>query len=255
MSVAIDLSGQIALVTGASQGIGHAIACMLHRAGATVYLNHPDLGDGQTRRDAQGLADEMNAQRADSARVVAADVSRADDVMRMMETVKEQDGHLDLLVNNAGILRDRSIAKMTLDDWDAVIATNLSGVFLTSKFALEIMREGGAIVNLGSLSAQAGFHGQANYAAAKGGVHSLTRVLSREAARRKIRVNAVAPGIIATRMMDAVAENVRESMAQAIPMKRFGEPEEVASCVLFLLSTLASYVTGHILEIDGGWNG
>ena len=164
--IAIDLAGEIALVTGASQGIGEAIARCLHRAGATVVLNHPDLGDGRTRLDAEAIADDLNLQRNDSAIVLAADVACEDAVRAMMAAVKERFGGLDLLVNNAGILRDRSIAKMTLDDWRSVIDTNLTGVFLGCKYGLEILRDGGSIVNLGSLSAVAGFHGQANYASA-----------------------------------------------------------------------------------------
>lgn len=253
--VAIDLSGKVALVTGASQGIGEAIARVLHQAGATVALNHPDLGDGRTRTDAEAVARSLNAHRADSAFVFAADVSSEDAVKGMTTSVKEHLGGLDVLVNNAGILRDRSIAKMTVEDWRAVLDTNLTGVFLGCKYGLEILRPGGSIVNLGSLSAVAGFHGQSNYAAAKGGVHSLTRVLSREAARKQIRVNAVAPGVIDTPMMAAVAQDVRDGMARAIPMGRFGQADEVASAVLFLASPLASYVTGHILEVNGGWHG
>ncbi len=144
---------------------------------------------------------------------------------------------------------------MTLEEWNAVIDTNLSGVFHGCKFGLEVMRDGGSIVNMGSLSAAAGFHGQANYAAAKAGVHALTRVLARECARRSIRVNAVAPGVIDTPLMTRVAESVREGMTRAIPLGRFGSPREVASVVLFLVSDLASYVTGHTLEVNGGWRG
>jgi 3-oxoacyl-[acyl-carrier protein] reductase len=255
MAIAIDLSGRTALVTGASQGIGAEVARTLHRAGALVILNHPDLGDGRTRADAEAIAGELNRERADSADVVAADVSDAEAVRAMMGEVRDRRGGLDILVNNAGILRDRSVAKMTLDEWEAVIGTNLSGVFYGCKFGLEVLRDGGAIVNMGSLSAKAGFHGQANYAAAKAGVQGLTRVLARECARRSIRVNAVAPGVIDTPLMAAVAEAVREGMAKAVPMQRFGTPREVADAVLFLCSPLASYITGHTLEVDGGWRG
>jgi 3-oxoacyl-[acyl-carrier protein] reductase len=255
MSRTIDLVGKTALVTGASRGIGAEIVRVLHQAGADVVVNHPDLDAGQTRRDSDSLAEELNLVRSDSAWVEAANVCDPDSVKDMMARVKERRGGLDILVNNAGILRDKSIAKMTLEDWSAVIGTNLTGVFLGCKFGLEVMRDGGSIVNIGSLSASAGFHGQANYAAAKGGVHSLTRVLARECARRAIRVNAVAPGVIDTAMMAAVAQDVREGMARAIPLRRFGEPREVASAVLFLASDLASYVTGHTLSVNGGWRG
>jgi 3-oxoacyl-[acyl-carrier protein] reductase len=255
MSVAIDLSAKIALVTGASQGIGAAIARALHQAGAQVILNHPDLGNGQTRADAEALAGELQAIRPGSASVQAADVSNPTAVESMMRSVREAFGGIDILVNNAGILRDRTVAKMTLDEWRAVIDVNLSGVFHCCKYGLAIFNDGGAIVNLGSLSAEAGFHGQANYAAAKAGVQALTRVLSRECARRGIRVNAVAPGLIESSMTAQIAETVRAEMLKAMPVKRFGQPHEVAGPVLFLCSPLASYVNGHVLEINGGWHG
>ncbi len=255
MSVNIDLSGRVALVTGASQGIGAAIAGRLHEAGATVILNHPGSPDGRTRSDAEALAASLNAARPGSAAIVAADVADPGAVRAMMQSVAEARGGLDLLVNNAGILRDRTIAKMSLEEWRAVVDVNLSGVFHCCKFGLEVLRDGGAIVNLGSLSARAGFHGQANYAAAKAGVQSLTRVLSRECARRKIRVNAVAPGVIATNMAAKIAPEVRAEMLRQIPFRRFGTPAEVADAVLFLCSPLAGYITGHVLEVDGGWRG
>ena len=253
--ICLDLAGKTALVTGASQGIGEAIVRRLHEAGATVYLNHPNLGEGATERDSDRISEELNLRRSGSARIVVADVCREDQVQAMMTTIREQSGGLDILVNNAGILRDRSIAKMGLDDGKAVIDTNLTGVFLGCKYGLEILNEGGSIVNLGSLSASAGFHGQANYAAAKAGVHGLTRVAAREASKRGIRVNAVAPGVISTPMMAAVAPLVREGMSKAIPLGRFGLAEEVANAVVFLVSPLASYITGHILEVNGGWHG
>lgn len=255
MSVTIELAGRTALVTGASQGIGAEVARILHRAGARVVLNHPDQGSGRTRADAEQLADELNRERSGSARVVAADVSDPQAVQAMMASVPEQEGGLDFLINNAGILRDRSIAKMSLDDWRSVIDVNLSGVFFGCKFGLEVMRNSGAIVNLGSLSAEAGFFGQANYAAAKAGVQALTRVLSRECARRSIRVNAVAPGVIDTAIMASVPQTVRAGMQQAIPLQRFGTTSEVAGAVLFLCSPLASYITGHTLQVNGGWRG
>ncbi len=255
MSVDIDLGGKVALVTGASQGIGAAIARVLHQAGASIYLNHLGPSGSPPAEDAMALAVILNGHRPHSAWCVPADVSDAEQVRSMMGEIQAQGRKLDILVNNAGILRDRSIAKMSPEDWKAVLDVNLGGVFFSCKYGLEIMNDGGAIVNLGSIAASAGFHGQSNYAAAKGGVHSLTYVLSREASRRGIRVNAVAPGIIDTPLMQAVAPEVRQTMARSIPMGRFGEPGEVAGCVLFLVSSLASYVTGHVLEIHGGWHG
>ena len=255
MPAIIDLSGKTALVTGASQGIGAAIARALHGAGAQVVINHPDSADGKTLQDSLALADQLNRQRAGSAVVEAADVSDAAVVQAMMERVKRDLGGLDILVNNAGILRDRSIAKMTLDEWQAVLSVNLTGVFHCSKFGLEVMRDGGAIVSVGSLAAKIGAHGQSNYAAAKAGVQALVRVLARECAKRRIRVNAVAPGAIDTAMMASVAEKAREQLSSAIALGRMGQPEEVASAVLFLCSDLASYVTGHVLEVDGGFRG
>lgn len=255
MAITIDLSGKTALVTGASQGIGAAIARVLHRAGARVVLNHPDLGDGQTRADAERIAAELDADRADSAVVQAADVSDPVAVEAMMIAVRDSLGGLDFLVNNAGILRDRTIAKMSLDEWRRVIDVNLSGVFFGCKFGLEVMRDGGAIVNMSSLSAEAGIFGQSNYSAAKAGVSALTRVLSKECARRGIRVNAVAPGLVQTSMADSIAEPIRAEMLKAIPARRLASPEEIANAVLFLCSPLSSYITGHTLKVNGGWRG
>jgi 3-oxoacyl-[acyl-carrier protein] reductase len=253
MSIAIDFTGKVALVTGASQGIGAQIARTFHHAGATVVINHPDIGS--TGADAKKLAAEMNAARAGSVMTGAADVSQADAVQRMMVEVRERLGGIDFLINNAAILRDRTIARMTLEEWRAVLDVNLSGVFHCCKFGLEIMRDGGAVVSLGSIAAIQGFFGQANYAAAKAGVQAVMRVLSRECARRGIRANAVAPGVIDTAMAATIPENVRAEMMKNIPLARFGAAEEVASVVLFLCSPLASYISGQTIEVNGGWRG
>ena len=251
--ISIDLAGKVALITGASQGIGAQIARTFQQAGATVILNHPGLPN--TSADAEALATSLNQRRSGSALIIAADVSKPEAVQAMMQQVQAQAGGLDFLINNAAILRDRTIAKMGLEEWDAVIDVNLSGVFYCCKYALEIMRDGGAIVSSGSIAAIQGFFGQANYASAKAGVQAMMRVLSREAAKRNIRANAIAPGVIDTSMAAAIPESVRAEMLKNVPLARFGTTEEVANVVLFLCSPLASYVTGQTIEINGGWRG
>ena len=253
MSIHLDFSGKVALITGASQGIGAEMARRFHTAGADVILNHPDLGT--TRADAEQLAAALYAVRPDSAKVVAADVSDAPAVQRMMRDAQTRHGGIDFLINNAGILRDRTVAKMTIEEWQTVVDVNLTGVFHCCKFGLEIMRDGGAIVSLGSISAFHGSFGQANYAAAKAGVAALMRVVSREAARRGIRANAIAPGVVDTMMLAAIPDPVRAEMLKSIPLGRLATPAEVANVALFLCSPLASYVTGQTLEVNGGWRG
>lgn len=253
MSLTLDLTGKVALITGASQGIGAQIARTFHQAGATVVLNHPAVGT--TGRDAQAVVDLLNCLRPESAFCTAADVADAAAVQAMMQDVRQRAGGLDFLINNAAIIRDRTVAKMSLDEWQAVIDVNLSGVFHCCKFGLEIMRDGGAIVSLGSIAAIQGFYGQANYAAAKSGVQAMMRVVAREAARRGIRANAIAPGVIDTAMAATIPEAVRAEMVKNIPLARFGKPDEVANVALFLCSPLASYVSGQTIEVNGGWRG
>ncbi len=253
MSISIDLSRKVALITGASQGIGEQIARTFHAANAVVVVNHP--GMDAAREDAEELVAELNALRAGSADSVAANVANPEAVKEMMRQVLETRGGLDFLINNAAIIHDRTLAKMSLEEWNSVIDVNLSGVFHCCKFALEIMRDGGAVVSLGSIAAIQGFYGQANYAAAKAGVQAMMRVLSREGAKRGIRANAIAPGVVDTAMAATIPERVRADMLKNIPLGRFGTREEIAHVALFLCSGLASYVTGQTIEVNGGWRG
>jgi len=249
MSIAIDLTGKVVLVTGSSQGIGAAIVRCFHEAGAKVLINHP--GFSQTQSDAEQLAHDLGG----NAFVYAGDISKPDQVESMMRQIGEDHGGMDFLINNAAILRDRTIAKMSIEDWDSVIDVNLSGVFYCCKYGLQILRDGGAIVSLGSIAGIMGFFGQSNYAAAKSGVMSMMRVISRESARRGIRANSIAPGVIETSMAASIPVEVRAEMVKNVPLNRFGKPEEIANTALFLCSPLASYITGQTIEVNGGWRG
>ena len=253
MSIEINLATKVALITGASQGIGAQIARTFHRAGALVALNHPDLGS--TGQDAEALAAELNQVRPQSAVALAANVADPAAVQAMMATLQQRLGGIDFLINNAAIIRDRTLAKMDLAEWNDVIGVNLSGVFHCCKYGLPILRDGGAIVSLGSIAAIQGFYGQANYAAAKAGVQAMMRVISREAARRGIRANAIAPGVIDTAMAATIPENVRTEMLKNVPLGRLGRTEDVAHVALFLCSPLAAYVSGQTIEVNGGWRG
>ncbi|MCY2948740.1 MAG: 3-oxoacyl-ACP reductase FabG [Planctomycetota bacterium] len=246
---AIDLSGKVALVTGASQGLGSATTRALHAAGATVVINFFPDPDKVNEARAQVLAAELG----ERCLFVGADVRDPGAVDRMFEAVRASLGGIDIVVNNAAVLRDRTIRNMTDEDWQAVIDTNLTGVFHMNRAAARHLRDDGRIVSMASIAATVGFFGQANYAAAKAGVAAMTRVLSRELARRRITVNAVAPGVVLTEMGKSIPEGVRESMLAQIPLGRFGEPDEIANVILFLCSPLASYMTGQTLHVNGGW--
>jgi 3-oxoacyl-[acyl-carrier protein] reductase len=249
--VSIDLTGQSAVVTGASQGLGREIATLLHRAGAGVVVNYwPDPADANRRQ-----ADSLVAALGDRAVAHPADVRDPDAMAALMEAAVARFGRLDILVNNAGIIRDRSLRNMTAPEWQDVIDTNLTGVFNACRAAAPRLADGGRIVSLSSVSAFLGFFGQANYAAAKAGVVALTKVLAREMARRRITVNAVAPGVALTEMGRSIPEEARAAMLANVPLGRFAEPEEIAGAVLFLVSPLASYVTGQTLHVNGGWWG
>jgi len=249
--IAIDLSNKCALITGASQGLGACTARILHQAGANIVINYYPDAEGKQERLAKELAEQLGTRAA----IQAGDVRQVEHCRRMIDFAKSTFGSLDIVVNNAGIIRDRTIRKMTEADWQDVIDTNLSGVFHVCQAAAESIADHGRIVNLASISGVIGFFGQANYSSAKAGVIALTKVLSRELAKRKITVNAVAPGVVLTEMGQSIPEASRSQMLQQIPLGRFGEPEEIAQTILFLCSPLASYITGQTVHVNGGWLG
>jgi 3-oxoacyl-[acyl-carrier protein] reductase len=234
-----SLDGKTALVTGASRGIGKAIALELASAGASVTVGYRG-----SREEAEAVANEVGG------RAVRADVSEADEARALVE----QAGNLDLLVNNAGVTRDGLLARMPDEDWRTVIETNLSGMFFTCRAAARGMmkRRAGSIVNVSSIVGLRGNPGQTNYAAAKAGIVGFTKALARELGVRGVRANVVAPGYVKTALTDVLPEEAREAMLANTPLGRLGDPEDVARAVRFLCSDEASFITGEVLLVDGG---
>ncbi|MGE7693462.1 3-oxoacyl-[acyl-carrier-protein] reductase [Lysinibacillus sp. NPDC094177] len=242
------LEGKVAVVTGASRGIGRAIAFKLADEGAKVVVNYSG---------SQAKAEEVVAsiqENGGEAIAVQASVSKTEEVTALMDAAVKTFGSLDILVNNAGITRDNLLMRMKEDEWDDVLETNLKGVFLCTKAVTRQMmkQRAGRIINISSIVGVAGNAGQANYVAAKAGVIGLTKTTAKELASRNILVNAIAPGFIETEMTDQLPEDLKQGMLTQIPLAKLGQPEDIAKAVAFLASDDANYMTGQTLHIDGG---
>jgi 3-oxoacyl-[acyl-carrier protein] reductase len=242
----IDLSGRVAIVTGASRGIGRAIAQHLAQQGATVVA-------AARGENARAVAEEIVAA-GGRAEAVSLDVTESGAPEQLVASTVERHSRIDVLVNNAGIARDQLLLRMKRDDWDAVLATNLTAAFTLSQAVLKpmIRQRGGRIISISSVVGQSGNAGQANYAASKAGLIGFTKALALEVASRGITANVVAPGLIETDMTRALTESARDEWASKIPLRRLGTPADIASAVCFLASDEASYITGQVLAVNGG---
>ena len=243
----MELKEKVALVTGAAQGIGKAVALMLARHGADVVVADVNLEKAEeTAREVEAIGR--------GAMAVKVDVTRLSDVEQMVESTLGRFRKIDILINNAGIARDKLILRMTEEDWDAVLDVNLKGTFNCTKAVIKYMskQRSGKIVNIASVVGEMGNAGQANYSASKAGVIGLTKTIAREFAQRGINVNAIAPGYIQTSMTDVLPDKAKEELKRMIPMERLGQPEDVAHAVFFLVSEASSYITGQVLNVNGG---
>ena len=248
MAVSLDLSGKIALVTGAGRGIGRSVALALGSAGAKVVVNYNS--SEEAAREVVGAIESDGGE----AKAIKADVSKPEQVDEMVSTLVKEWGRIDILVNNAGIARDNLMMRMSQEEWDAVMDTNLRSAYFCSRAVLRPMLRNrwGRIISISSVVGLTGNVGQANYAAAKAGLIGFTKSLAREVGSRNITANAVAPGFIQTDITAGLSDDIKAAALKNIPAEKFGEPEDVANVVLFLASDLAAYVTGQVVNVDGG---
>ena len=244
----LDFTGKVALVTGSSRGIGAEMIKAFGARGGQCVVNYLADAQGQNKADALGVAKELN-----EPLVIECDVTQPQQVEAMMKQIQDQRGGLDILVNNSGIISDRTIKKMSPDEFESVIRVNLIGTFTVTQKAAAILRNGGRVINMSSVSGQMGLFGQANYSSSKAAIIALTKVSAREFARQNITVNAIAPGFIDVGMSKGMPEEVTQNFIKQIPLGRLGEAHEIVDAALFLASPMASYITGHVLNVNGGF--
>ena len=248
MSDPLDFTGKIVLVTGSSRGIGAEMIRAFGARGAECIVNYVADAAGQNKADAELVARELK-----DPLIVECDVTKPEQAEAMMKQIQERHGGLDILVNNSGIIRDRTIKKMALEEFESVVRVNLAGTFNVTQKAAGILRNGGRVINLSSVSGQMGLFGQANYSSSKAAIIALTKVSARELARQNITVNAIAPGFIDVGMSKGMPDDVTENFKKQIPLGRLGEAHEIVNAALFLASPMASYITGHVLNVNGGF--
>ncbi|PYJ12815.1 MAG: beta-ketoacyl-ACP reductase [Verrucomicrobia bacterium] len=248
MSNPLDFSGKVVLVTGSSRGIGAEMIKAFGKHGAQCVVNYVADPEGQNKTDATNVAKDLN-----KPLVIECDVTQPAQVEAMMKQIQDRHGGLDILVNNSGIISDRSIKKMSIDDFESVIRVNLTGTFIATQKATTILRNAGRIINMSSVSGQMGLFGQANYSSSKAGIIALTKVSAREFARQNITVNAIAPGFIDVGMSKGVPDEAMQNFIKQIPLGRLGDVSEIVNAALFLASPMASYITGHVLTVNGGF--
>jgi len=248
MNDLLDFTGKVILVTGSSRGIGAEIIKTFGKRGAQCVVNYVTDAQGQNKTDATNVAKELK-----EPLVIECDVTQPGQVESMMMEIGDKRGGLDILVNNSGIISDRTIKKMPIQDFETVVRVNLTGTFIVTQKGAAILRNGGRIVNLSSVSGQMGLFGQANYSSSKAAIVALTKVSAREFARQNITVNAIAPGFIDVGMGKGMPEEVTQNFIKQIPLGRFGDVSEIVNAALFLASPMASYVTGHVLNVNGGF--
>jgi 3-oxoacyl-[acyl-carrier protein] reductase len=243
-----DFTDKVVLVTGSSRGIGAEMIKAFGTRGAKCVVNYVADQAGKNKADAESIAKELK-----DPLIIECDVTQPAQVEAMTKQIQDRHGGLDVLVNNSGIINDRTIKKMSMEEFEAVLRVNLIGTFNVTKSAMTILRKNGRIVNLASVAGQMGFFGQANYASSKAGIIGLTKVSARELARQNITVNAIAPGFIDVGMSKGMSDEVTENFKKQIPLGRLGDVNEIVDAALFLASPMASYITGHVLNVNGGF--